>query len=136
MTASTRTQDAFPTAWVEHWLDAVNTNPEVQVIGRWTRLHLVLECGFHDVTLEFDQGSLRRVPAGLTTTRDRVVFTGSDRAWNSMLVPHPAPRCNDVLALDRHDPDFDVTEGREVLIKHLRVLLAIFRIAAQTEGRR
>ena len=63
------------------------------------------------------------------------MFSGSKRAWDSMLTADPAPRCNDVLALDRHDPEFEITEGRTALIKHLRILLAIFRIAAQSEGR-
>jgi hypothetical protein len=135
MATPTPTCETFPAVWVEHWLSDVSSNPEIQVIGRWTRLHVVLECGVEEVTLEFDCGSFRRVPAGLTTTTDRVVFSGAKRAWASMLVPDPAPRCNDVLALDRHHPEFEIAEGRATLIKHLRILLALFRIAAQSEGR-
>ena len=135
MTPPTRTCNAFPAVWVDDWLAAVTSNPEIQVIGRWTRVHIVIECGAESLAVEFDRGSVQQVSPSPTTTADRVVFSGTRRAWDSMLVPDPEPRCNDVLALDRHDAEFEVVEGRDVLIKHLRILLAIFRIAAQSEGR-
>ena len=126
----------FPDAWVDEWVRAAQRTPEVQVVGRWARVTVVLRCGEEQVAVAFDRGRMRRLWSGADgagAETEAVVFAGSAAAWDSLLTPAPAPGCNDVLALDRLHPEFDVPVGRESLIRHLRLILLLMGVAARTE---
>ncbi|MEN0138841.1 MAG: hypothetical protein AAGC80_27055 [Rhodococcus sp. (in: high G+C Gram-positive bacteria)] len=128
---------AFPDTWIDGWLASAEADRELRTIGRWTSFTLVLRSGDEEVVVDIDGGRPHRRTDATTEAVDLEVIRleGSPAAWDSMLVPCPAPRCNDVLALDRHHPEFSIAEGRTSLIRHLRILLLLLRIAAHTEGR-
>jgi hypothetical protein len=128
----------FPNSWIDNWLAAATADQEFRTLGRWTTLSLVLRCAEAEIIVDIDGGRIyRRVSGAAADPADTelIILDGSAAAWASLLTPKPAPRHNDVLALDRHHSEFDVVAGRTSLIRHLRIVLLLMSIAAQTEGR-
>jgi hypothetical protein len=125
---------ALTAPWVDQWTAAVTGNPEIQVAGRWSRLRIAVQWEAGTLEMLFDAGTFAPYQEADGGGIERVVFKGSEAAWRSMLTSTPAPRRNDVLAMDRHHDDFAVTSGRESLIRHLRIILLVFKVGATTTG--
>ncbi|WP_407727592.1 hypothetical protein ACJEDT_25550 (plasmid) [Rhodococcoides fascians] len=123
--------------WQTHWQHELFRSREVELVGRWTSITLVLKCDERTLTCRFVDGVLTGRTDVEDGGRDAIVLRGSSRAWGMFLLPTPPPLHNDVLALDRRQDDFAVESGRHTLIQNLRfvqLVLALARTAVQKVG--
>ncbi len=121
-------------AWCERLVARLHADPELGHVGRWSNLQLVLASAGRASTLTFAAGKVVAVAHdGAAPAPDAVVMTGSPRAWSAFLQPVPPPQHNDVLAMDRRQPDFKITGAREVLIRNLRFIELVMAGCRATE---
>jgi hypothetical protein len=108
--------------WQEAWRRHLAASRELAHVGRWCDLDLVLRCGDRTETFSLVAGQ----PAVTSGPQaDRIVLEGSPERWAAFLQPVPPAFHNSVLGMDRRTADFAITEGREVLVRHLRALTVV-----------
>ncbi|GAA4415296.1 hypothetical protein GCM10023169_01480 [Georgenia halophila] len=141
--------------WAQGWIDAVSYDAENAHIGRFSRLDIEIRTTEGErYVVEYDGGAVRARPApdhldaaaedggpgGSRTSSpvDRLVLRGSRAVWCELADPGATPRRHDLLALTKAAAGIEVVAGREVMIRHLRVLARLVDVAkavtAGTEG--
>ena len=128
MTATTPT---FPeAAWFEALGEAVASDAELAVTGRWCDLDLALVSGERTVLLRLRGGRIRdAVQEPDISASWAVTLRGAPDDWRAFLQPHPPPFHHDLLAMNTRVPSFSIEGDRRSFVRHLRVLRRVFEIA-------
>jgi hypothetical protein len=109
--------------WWPRLVTRIAADAEMAHVGRWSNLQLALVGESGAGALTFKAGKVVAVAHDVTAlAADAVVMTGSGRAWRAFLQAVPPPQHNDVLAMDRRQPDFEIGGDRAVLIRNLRFI--------------
>jgi hypothetical protein len=127
------TQPVFPEAsWFEALREAVATDAELAVIGRWCTLDLAVVIDEQTVLLRLRGGRI----AGIVPDPDigaswSVTLRGKLEDWLTFLQPVPPRFYSDLLAMNSRVPSFAIEGDRRVFVRHLHALGRIFRVAQQ-----
>ncbi len=133
MSSVVDTPVVFPEAgWFEALREAVATDAELAVIGRWCTLDLAVVIDEQTVLLRLRGGKI----TGIVSDPDigaswSVTLRGKLEDWLTFLQPMPPRFYTDLLAMNSRVPSFTVEGDRKVFVRHLHALGRIFRIAQQ-----
>ena len=133
MSSVVDTPVVFPEAgWFEALREAVATDAELAVIGRWCTLDLAVVIDEQTVLLCLRGGKI----AGIGDDPDigaswSVTLRGKLEDWLTFLQPMPPRFYTDLLAMNSRVPSFTVEGDRRMFVRHLHALGRIFRIAQQ-----
>ncbi len=127
------TRPVFPEAgWFEALREAVATDAELAVIGRWCTLDLAIVIDEQTVLLRLRAGKIAEiVPDPDIGASWSVTLRGKLRDWLTFLQPVPPRFYSDLLAINSRVPSFAIEGDRRVFVRHLHALGRIFRIAQQ-----
>ncbi len=127
------TQPVFPEAgWFEALCEAVATDAELAVIGRWCTLDLAIVIDEQTVLLRLRAGKIAEiVPDPDIGASWSVTLRGKLEDWLTFLQPVPPRFYSDLLAMNSRVPSFTIEGDRRVFVRHLHALGRIFRIAQQ-----
>ncbi len=136
MTVRNSTRPVFPErGWFEALREAVATDTELAVIGRWCTLDLALVACEETILLRFEGGKIAEIvlepDIGASWS---VTLRGTREDWLTFLQPVPPPFYQDLLAMNSRVPSFTIEGDRKVFVRHLRALARIFRIAREIGG--
>jgi hypothetical protein len=133
MSSAVDTWSVFPEAgWFEALREAVATDPELAVIGRWCTLDLAVVIDEQTVLLRLQAGKISGiVPDPDIGTSWSVTLRGKLEDWLTFLQPVPPRFYSDLLAMNSRVPSFTIEGDRRVFVRHLHALGRIFRIAQQ-----
>ncbi|MFC7404612.1 alpha/beta fold hydrolase [Georgenia alba] len=131
--------------WLETWLHAVGSDAENAHVGRFSRFvvdawttegeRYVLGYDGGVVRLEHDDGPPgsathhREGVSDVGSQEDRLVLRAPRDVWRELADPSAAPRRHDLLSLTKADDGIEIVTGREVMIRHLRVLTRLVELA-------
>ena len=133
MSSAVDTRPGFPeVGWFEALREAVATDAELAVIGRWCTLDLAVVIDEQTVLLRLRGGKI----TGIVSDPDigaswSVTLRGELRDWLTFLQPVPPRFYSDLLAMNSRVPSFMIEGDRRVFVRHLHALGRIFRIAQQ-----
>lgn len=138
MTVRNSIQPVFPEhGWFEALRQAVATDVELAVTGRWCTLDLALVAGEETVLLRFEGGKISEViPEPDIGASWSVTLRGAREDWLTFLQPVPPPFYQDLLAMNSRVPSFTIEGDRKVFVRHLHALARVFRIAQEIGGGR
>jgi hypothetical protein len=138
LTVRTSIQPVFPEhGWFEALRQAVATDAELAVTGRWCTLDLALVAGEETVLLRFEGGKISEViPEPDIGSSWSVTLRGAREDWLTFLQPVPPPFYQDLLAMNSRVPSFTIEGDRKVFVRHLHALARVFRIAQEIGGDR
>lgn len=121
----------FPEAgWFEALGDAVASDAELAVTGRWCDLNVALVAGESTVLLRLRGGKVAEVvPEPDISASWSVTLRGAPEDWRAFLRPNPPPFHHDLLAMNTRVPSFSIEGDRKAFVRHLRVLRRIFEVA-------
>jgi hypothetical protein len=123
--------------WFEALRQAVATDAELAVTGRWCTLDLALVAGEETVLLRFEGGKISEViPEPDIGASWSVTLRGAREDWLTFLQPVPPPFYQDLLAMNSRVPSFTIEGDRKVFVRHLHALARVFRIAQEIGGGR
>jgi hypothetical protein len=127
------TRPVFPyRGWFEALREAVASDAEMAVIGRWCTLDLALVAGEETVLLHIECGRISKiVPEPDIGASWSVTLRGTREVWLAFLRPVPPPFYSDLLAMNSRVPSFAIEGDRRVFVRHLHALGRIFRIAQE-----
>ena len=133
MSSVVDTPVVFPEAgWFEALREAVATDAELAVIGRWCTLDLAVVIDEQTVLLCLRGGKITGiVPDPDIGTSWSVTLRGELRDWLTFLQPVPPRFYSDLLAMNSRVPSFTIEGDRRVFVRHLHALGRIFRVAQQ-----
>ena len=116
--------------WFGALRDAVASDAELSVTGRWCDLNVALVAGESTVLLRLRGGKVAEVvPEPDISASWSVTLRGSPEDWRTFLRPHPPPFHHDLLAMNTRVPSFSIEGDRKAFVRHLRALRRIFEIA-------
>lgn len=122
---------AFPAeGWFESLREAVASDAEMGVIGRWCDIDLALAVGGDLVLLRIRSGEIAEVVPGpgLGASWD-VTLRGTLQDWETFLRPVPPPFYTDLLAMNSRVPSFGIEGDRGAFVRHLRPIGRTFDLA-------
>ena len=131
MTREAAPPPAFPEAgWFEALREAVASDPELAVVGRWCTLNVALAVSEKTFLLRLREGRI----AGVLPEPDigaswSVTLRGTLEDWRTFLQPESPPFYQDLLAMSRRVPSFSIEGDRKAFVRHLRVMRRVFEIA-------
>jgi hypothetical protein len=136
MIGESNAQPVFPQRdWFEALREAVATDAELAVIGRWCTLDLALVAGEETVLLRLEGGRISEIIARPDIGASwSVTLRGRREDWLTFLQPVPPPFYHDLLAMNSRVPSFSIEGDRRVFVRHLHALGRIFRVAQQMGG--
>lgn len=125
----------FPEAgWFEALRDAVASDDEIAVIGRWSTLDLALAIDESMVVLRLREGGISDVAFDPDIgTSWNVTLRGTRDDWLTFLQPVPPPFYSDLLAMNSRVPSFAIEGDRKSFVRNLRVLGRLFEIARRMD---
>jgi hypothetical protein len=128
------TRSVFPEAgWFEALREAVATDAELAVIGRWCTLDLAVVIDEQTVLLRLRGGKIAEIVSDPDIGASwSVTLRGKLEDWLTFLQPMPPRFYSDLLAMNSRVPSFTVEGDRRVFVCHLHALGRIFRVAQQT----
>jgi hypothetical protein len=129
---------AFPDrSWFEVLREALETDAELAVIGRWCTLDLALVADEKTVLLRLEGGRITEiVPEPDIGASWSVTLRGRREDWLTFLQPVPPPFYHDLLAMNSRVPSFSIEGNRRIFVRHLHALRRIFALAQQMGGGR
>ena len=132
------TRTVFPErGWFEALREAVATDAELAVIGRWCTLDLALVAGEEIILLRIEGGRISEIiPEPDIGASWSVTLRGTREDWLTFLQPVPPPFYQDLLAMNSRVPSFAIEGDRKVFVRHLRTLARIFRLAQELSSGR
>jgi hypothetical protein len=98
-------------AWLEAFRNKVNSDPEMEIVGRWFTISLSLTFGETRYVLRLEKGKIAAIAA--SPRMDQPCAFGLRaplRTWRRYLSPKPPPLYHDFFAMLMRVPDF-VLEG-------------------------
>ena len=114
---------AFSDAWLVHFRDRVNTDPEMAVVGDWFTTALSLSCGDRRCVLRFERGRIvEALGAPRIDVRCAFGFRASPEIWTKFLSPDPEPLYHDFFAMLMRVPGFVLEGDTLVAMQHARAL--------------
>jgi len=103
--------NAFTDAWLAHFRDVVNADPEMAVIGDWFTTAFSLTCGDRRCIVRFEKGRLvEAIASPRLDVRCAFGFRASEEIWSKFFSPAPQPLYHDFFAMLMRVPGF-VLEG-------------------------
>ena len=113
----------FSTAWLTHFQDLVNADPEMQVIGDWFTTALSLSNGDTRCIVRFERGKIVEVcPSPRLDVRCAFGFRASDEIWDRFFARDPEPLYHDFFAMLMRVPGFVIEGDTLVAMQHARAL--------------
>ncbi len=136
--STANTRSVFPEAdWFEALCEAVETDAELAVIGRWCTLDLAIAIDEQTVLLRLRGGRIAEIiPDPDIDASWSVTLRGTLENWLTFLQPVPPRFYSDLLAMNSRVPSFAIEGDRRVFVRHLHALGRIFRVAQQMGGGR
>jgi hypothetical protein len=133
LTVRTSIRPVFPEhGWFEVLRQAVATDAELAVTGRWCTLDLAIVAGEETVLLRFEGGKIAEViPEPDIGVSWSVTLRGTREDWLIFLQPFPPPFYQDIIAMNNRVPSFTTEGDRKVFVRHLHALTRVFRIAQE-----
>jgi pimeloyl-ACP methyl ester carboxylesterase len=131
----------FSPEWLARAQARVNSDHELQVIGRWFTTAFSLTCGDTRCVLRFERGRLVEcVQPPRLDTRSAFGFRASPEIWGRFFAPDPEPLYHDFFAMLMRVPGFVLDGDSLVAMQHARALhraMNVIRSAhAEDEGDR
>jgi hypothetical protein len=128
---------SFPKrTWFEALRAAAAADAELAAIGHRCTLDLALVVDGETVLLRLREGHISEfVPRPGMAYSWSVTLRGKRKDWMTFLQPEPPPFYNDLLAMNGRVPSFSIEGDRKTLVRHLRCLTRLFRIAQLVEDR-
>jgi hypothetical protein len=121
--------------WFEALRQAVATDAELTVTGRWFTLDLALVSGEETVLLRFEGGKISEIiPEPDISASWSVTLRGAREDWLTFLQPSPPPFYQDIIAMNNRVPSFSIEGDRRRFVRHLHALARVFRIAQEIGG--
>jgi hypothetical protein len=129
-------QSVFPEeGWFEALREAVATDAELAVIGRWCTLDLAVIIDEQTVLLRLREGKIAEiVPDPDIGVSWSITLRGTLKDWMTFLQPVPPRFYSDLLAMNSRIPSFTIEGDRKMFVRHLHALSRIFRVAQQMGG--
>ena len=122
MTSTNNTLPVISDVWFTHLANAVHTDRELQVIGKFSDFWIdAVSPGNWRVVLNFQSSSLIPTP-WKDLPKDHIVISASPTGWGQIFDPHPKPLLHDLLALGKNSPDVALGGSDVELVRNLRVL--------------
>lgn len=117
------TSGLFSPAWLGRLAARVGADAEMAHVGRWSSLQLGLFCDNRGGLVTVEAGKVVEIVGdSAAASPEAVLLNGSARAWAAFLQPVPPRLHNDILAMDRRQPDFEIGGSRPALIRNLRYI--------------
>jgi hypothetical protein len=124
--------DLFSDAWLARFRDAVNADPELDVIGRWFTIAFSLACGDRRVILRFERGKLVEITtAPRIDVRSAFGFRAAPEVWARFLSPRPEPLYHDFFAMLMRVPAFVLEGDTLVAMQNARALHRAMNVMRQ-----
>ena len=113
----------FSDDWLERFRRSVNSDPELDIIGRWFTTAFSIACGERRVVLRFDRGKLVEiVPAPRIDVRSAFGFRAAPEVWAKFLSRTPEPLYHDFFAMLMRVPAFILEGDTLVAMQNARAL--------------
>jgi hypothetical protein len=130
------TAPTFPEAgWFEALSEAVASDAEMGVIGRWCDLNVALVAGERMIMLRLREGRIAEAVSDPDISASwSVTLRGTLQDWRTFLRPEPPPFHHDLLAMNTRVPSFSIEGDRKAFVRHLRVLRRIFEISQSIDA--
>jgi hypothetical protein len=123
-------------AWFQRLAQAVDSDIELNLIGRYFTATLSLTFGDKRHDLIFSQGKLAQVRHGKKIDwRADFGFRASEKTWNLFFADPPPPLYNSVFAMIMRVPDFHLEGDSLSLAQNVRAVTRFMEIL-QKEARR
>ncbi|GAB13259.1 hypothetical protein ARGLB_037_01100 [Arthrobacter globiformis NBRC 12137] len=122
MTPTHTTPTAISEEWFTALAEAVHSDRETQVIGRYSDFWIgAVSPGNWQVALSFRISEL--VPAPWEDLpREHILISATQAGWEQIFDPQPKPLHHDLLALAKNSPDVTVSGSDVELVRNLRVI--------------
>ncbi|OUM45090.1 hypothetical protein [Arthrobacter sedimenti] len=122
MTPTHDTPTAISEAWFSGLAEAVHTDREAQVIGKYSDFWIgAASSDGWRVALNFRNSEL--VPASWDDLpEEHILISATQAGWHQIFDPQPKPLHHDLLALAKNSPDVTVGGSNVELVRNLRVI--------------
>ncbi len=126
--------ELFSDAWLARFRDRVNTDPELETIGRWFTTAFSISCGDRRVIVRFDRGKLVEVNAApRIDVRAVFGFRAAPEVWAKFLSRDPEPLYHDFFAMLMRVPAFVLEGDTLVAMQNARALHRAMNVMRSVE---
>jgi len=110
-------------AWMEHYRDRVNADPEMQVIGNWFSASLALTFGERRYVVRMERGQMTDINAvPRFDARSAFGFRAPMEVWEKFVSPEPPALYHDFFAMLMRVPEFVLEGDSLVAMQNARAL--------------
>ena len=110
-------------AWMEHYRDRVNADPEMQVIANWFSASLSLTFGERRYVVRMERGKMTDINAAPRfDARSAFGFRAPMEVWRKFVSPEPPALYHDFFAMLMRVPEFVLEGDSLVAMQNARAL--------------
>jgi hypothetical protein len=124
----------FPGAeWIARYRERVNSDQEMDVIGRWFTTTFAVTFGDSRYTFQLDRGRIVDVVAGKRLDlRTYFGLRAPVEVWRKFLHPNPPPLYHDFFAMLMRVPEFVLEGDQLIVMQNARALHRMINIMRET----
>jgi hypothetical protein len=115
--------EEFPSlGWFAKYQNRVNSDPEMELIGRWFTDSFAVACGNVRHILRVKEGRILEIVAPRIDVRSTFGLRAPEEIWRKFLDPQPKPLYHDIFAMIMRVPEFTIDGDTLVAMQNARAL--------------
>lgn len=120
-------------SWLERYRDRVNTDVELDIIGKWLNTSFMLSFGDERYALTVDEGKITDIVAApRRDERTAFGFAAPVDVWQKFLSPDPPPLFDDFFAMLMRVPEFTLEGDSVAAMQNARAFHRMMNIMRET----